>query len=256
MSKLGAATSHLLIGDGRLAQHLRYWFSARLPKNSNPILHWHRRLPEAHLHQALGTGGRPLTIFLAISDSAVEPFWRQHLQGVAEAPAVRVIHFSGAFHHSQIMACHPLASFASELWPLDDYDKVGFVTDIDFHFSETLPFLPNAHVSLPATDRILYHAQCVMGGNFSTLLWSHMQSRLSTLGVPQSFVQMYLTSLMKNFVKLGPAALTGPLVREDWATVSAHQEVLTAPEKAIYQAFVDYWRDGGGGIHMAAGRKL
>ncbi len=267
MSKQNQATHFLLIGNGRLANHLKFWLSNQISNSQSAdtrgstsgaeefrLFHWHRSQDLAELHAVLEMPAASLNVLLAISDGSLAEFWEDHLKGrLAERAGAlgeaQVIHFSGATVHPEMRACHPLASFSSVVWSLEFYDQIGFIVDEKLDFKRTFPFLKNASVFLPDQQRSFYHAQCVMGGNFSTLLWTHMQQQLAGLGVPTEFSHTYLRSLLDNFEKLGDRALTGPIVRGDLTTIASHQKVLSEHEKQIYQAFLNFWRHRQGAAH-------
>ena len=78
----------LMIGSGRLAQHLTYWNS--LLENPNLIQNWNRKKNTTkELEQYLIEAS---LIWLAISDSAIIQFYLDYLSKYKKP----VVHFSGA----------------------------------------------------------------------------------------------------------------------------------------------------------------
>src|SRR5713226_5916960 len=112
----------LLIGDGRLARHLRRYFQQL--SLSHAI--WSRLMEAEETCPALGVLVQPDTrVLLAISDSAVDPFIRSHPE---LGKAVRV-HFSGRLASSLAIGAHPMFSFAGTFYDRELYERIPFVID-------------------------------------------------------------------------------------------------------------------------------
>ena len=104
----------LLIGDGRLARHLRRYFQQL---NLNHTI-WSRRMEAEECCPALELLVQSDTrALLAISDRAVEPFIRSHPE---LHKAVRV-HFSGRLASSLAVGAHPMFSFAGTFYDRELY---------------------------------------------------------------------------------------------------------------------------------------
>lgn len=86
--------------------------------------------------------------------------------------------------------------------------------------------------ALPSGDRALYHAACALAANGATALFAAVEQLLQTAAVlPADSTRLLTSLLMQSAVgsaaALGPgAALSGPVLRGDVATVAAHLEVL------------------------------
>jgi predicted short-subunit dehydrogenase-like oxidoreductase (DUF2520 family) len=80
----------------------------------------------------------------------------------------------------------------------------------------------------------------VLGGNFSTLLWSKVLSDFSErLGLPAETLGPYMSQVCRNVLQSGGAALTGPLQRGDVGTIRRDLEALRGdPFAEVYRAFV------------------
>ena len=82
-------------------------------------------------------------------------------------------------------------------------------------------------------DRRLYHAAAVMAGNFATVLLAEASRALVAAGVdpdraPGILAPLALQSI-KNAGEYGPAAtLTGPVARNDDATLDGHRDALVS----------------------------
>jgi predicted short-subunit dehydrogenase-like oxidoreductase (DUF2520 family) len=83
-------------------------------------------------------------------------------------------------------------------------------------------------------DRPLYHAALAHGANHLVTLVNEALDRLRDAGVaqPEKVLAPLLRAALDNTLRLGDAALTGPVSRGDAGTVARHLERLaaTAPE--------------------------
>jgi predicted short-subunit dehydrogenase-like oxidoreductase (DUF2520 family) len=222
---------YLIVGNGRVARHFRHYLSLLNIAHSG----WHRALSPALLPELL----RPAThVLLLVSDRAIEPFAAAHLRGCA---AVKV-HFSGALASREAWGAHPLMTFSDGLYTLDKYLSIPFVVDEGAPgFEALLPGLPNPHARLAAALKPKYHALCVLGGNFSCLLWQKFFDALeSEFRLPAAIGHAYLRQQTENLLRDPASAFTGPLARGDRETVRRNLEALAGdPFQRIYQSFVD-----------------
>ncbi len=230
--------TYLIIGNGKVARHFVHYFR----RLDIPHLHWFRRLeewPEKRLHEMVAKADVAL---LLIHDRAINELIEQH-------PALQTLpccHFSGSLCSKLAHAVHPLMTFHDELYSLEKYRSIPFVCDADLDFARLFPRLPNPHFTLRAEQRPLYHALCVMAGNFSMLLWDKLFVDFEQrLGLPRAVAFPYLLQVAENLTHQDDLPLTGPLVRGDWATIASHLEALQDdPFKAIYLAFVKTYLQG------------
>lgn len=229
-----AAVHYLIIGDGRLARHLRTYLSfLNLPHDQ-----WCRSTQDARALTVLSE--RASHVLIAISDSAIDPFLVAHPDLLRRA----CVHFSGAFVHSSVASAHPLMTFGPELYSIEAYRSVPFVFERGRGSMATLlPGLPNASFELDPWQKPLYHALCSMSGNFTTLLWEKAFASFSReLGLPQAILHPFLMQTMRNLLDsaLGESVLTGALARGDSRTIEKHLAALGAdPYADVYRAFVE-----------------
>lgn len=218
---------YLLIGkNGRLGRHLqRYLSCLDLP------------------YRAWGRADGPLPLdgvthtLLALPDDAIEPFLASHpgLQGTT------VVHFSGSLVTPSAWGAHPLMTFAGGGYGIEDYAAIHFVVDADAPpLGELLPGLPNPWHRLDPQLKARYHAECVLSGNFTAMLWAHFFQVLEgQLGLPRSAALPYLRRVAAN-LESEEQPLTGPLVRGDRATVERNLRALEGdPYQAVYTSFVE-----------------
>lgn len=221
---------YLIIGNGRLAKHLRQYFSLL----NISAFSWDRSqsLPALHEQLALSTH-----VLFAISDSAIEAFIKSLSADFSELTNKKLIHFSGALNVSNTISCHPLMSFGHDLYPLEVYQKMHFTITGAQDLSSALPGLANTYSILSAEKKALYHAWCVFGGNLPVILWSKMSAGLRELGVPEKSENLYLEQVLKNYLEQGEKSLTGPLARKDYLTIEKNKAALPVDDRKIYSAF-------------------
>ncbi|MFN7454550.1 MAG: DUF2520 domain-containing protein [Pseudobdellovibrionaceae bacterium] len=216
---------YLIVGAGRTARHFKHYFNLL----QIPYLHWNRQ--EHTEQQLISLFDQCDRALLLIKDSAIEEFYKSHFSNLIKP----VIHFSGALHVPGIHALHPLMTFGPELRDQKFYEDIGFVSFSDDRFENLLPGLKNPSVKVSAELQGLYHAQCVLSGNVTTLLWQEFFRFLSENKIPQSFGKAYLEEIIRNALQSSALALTGPLARKDQKTISKNLESLkSTPLEKIY----------------------
>ena len=217
-----------IVGRGRVATHIARY----LQLESQDFCTWHRDNSAAP-EEALGTA---TTLLLAISDDALEPF----LQANPGLGDKTLVHFSGCKTLQGVTGLHPLTTFGPEPYDLDTYRAIPFVTEMGAAgFSDIFPALENPSWSIPADQKPLYHALCVMAGNFPTLLWAKTIADFENrLGLPREILGPYLRQTLNNTLGSGSTALTGPLARGDRETARRNLAALDDERFAdIYRAF-------------------
>lgn len=217
-----------IVGRGRLATHMARY----LELESQTFAAWHRGMPCAPA-EALGDAR---FILLAISDDALDSF----LSGEPDLAALNVVHFSGSRTLAGATGMHPLMTFGPETYDLATYRSIPFVTDRGgAGFSDVFPALTNLNWAIDPDLKPLYHAMCVLAGNFPTLLWSKAFEVFERdLGLPRDVLAPYLVRSLENTLESGGKALTGPLARGDRGTVRNNLAALgDDPFAEIYRAF-------------------
>ena len=217
-----------IVGRGRVATHLiRY-----LELESQAYCTWHRGMagaPDSVLASAQ-------SILLAISDDALEPFIADHPGLLAHT----LVHFSGSRLIEGIAGLHPLMTFGPDAYDREIYRSIPFVAEAgSVGFRDIFPALPNPSWAIEPALKSLYHALCVMAGNFPALLWDKAFREFEgTLGLPREILGPYLAQALKNTLANGEQGLTGPLARGDTRTVQQNIAALGGDEYAgIYRAF-------------------
>lgn len=220
----------LLVGSGRLSQHLIYWNS--LQKSPVQVSTWNRK---THTIEDLKNKIQSADlIWLAISDSSLVSFFEEHL---SDAKA-KVVHFSGALHDSRMISAHPLMSFPVKLMPADVYPRIHFALTGSQNLQQVLPGFINSFSLIDEKQKAFYHSLCVVAGNFPQLLWNESLSEFRKLNIPTEAVETYIQQITQNFVQLKENSLTGPLVRKDQVTIEKNLKALENSKlKKIYESF-------------------
>jgi predicted short-subunit dehydrogenase-like oxidoreductase (DUF2520 family) len=91
---------------------------------------------------------------------------------------------------------------------------------------------------IPEERRVLYHAALAHGANHLVTLVNEALDRLRDAGVqqPERVLEPLLHAALDNVLRLGDAALTGPVARGDAGTVARHLEVLAPESVPAYRA--------------------
>lgn len=230
---LGAGAPGLSAASGRLARHMACYFSSL----GIPYSTWRRGQPAEEL-DALASAATH--ILLAVSDEAIEPVARE-----LKTSAVK-IHFSGSLVTPHAFGAHPLMTFGPDLYAPEKYRAMTFIVDEDApDFKDLLPGLANAHLRLSPGKKARYHALCVLGGNFSCMLWQKMLGDFQKdFGIPPEAAALYLRQQTENLLKDYTSALTGPLARGDRKTLARNIAALAGdPFQPVYQSFVKAYEE-------------
>jgi predicted short-subunit dehydrogenase-like oxidoreductase (DUF2520 family) len=165
-------------------------------------------------------------------------------------PGPWVAHVSGATPlaaldpHRLRFSVHPLQTLTRERGPeqLDGaWGAISGETDEALEqardLAETLGLRP---FEVADTDRTLYHAAAVIGGNFLVTLHRVATRLLEQTGAPPEAIVPLMTRTIENGFDL-----TGPIARGDWTTVEAHLAALAERDPdlvPLYRALAEATR--------------
>lgn len=224
--------TYLLIGDGRLARHLAYYFAA----SGMLFERWCRRDNDVQTLKDMARQSNH--ILLLISDDAIEDFIQSHPFLLQKS----LIHCSGSLNSDMSQGCHPLMTFGDARYPKEFYPSIPFVCDKGFDFKQVFPQLTNPHYDLSPSKKALYHALAVMAGNFPQFIWQSVFAELQkNLELPHNILHPLIQKSMSNSFVSPDDAPTGPFVRGDRQTIQAHKQALKHTNLAgLYHSF-DQW---------------
>jgi predicted short-subunit dehydrogenase-like oxidoreductase (DUF2520 family) len=204
-----------------------------------------RLLPGTDLLPADAVARRADLVLLAVPDDALAGL----VYGLVEMDAIRpgqiVAHTSGA-HGVAVLepvlarGAHPLALHPAMTFTGTEADLDRIAAGISFGITataETRPVAERLVADLHGTAewidearRPLYHAALAHGANHLVTLVNEAMDRLRDAGVhdPRQVLAPLLAAALDNTLRLGDAALTGPVARGDAGTVAKHLATLDA----------------------------
>ena len=222
--------TYLIVGKGKLSNHFQHYFSL---KN---ILYkvWTRNSEESF--QTIAQFAK--CILVLIKDDEIQNFINNNHKILSYDKTW--IHCSGMLSTNLAESAHPLMTFTDELYSLEKYESITFITEKGRKsLKELFPELKNPNYEIESNEKTLYHAFCVLSGNFTTMIWQFFFDYLKSKSIPESAAYLYLTTITEN-LKNNTAPLTGPIQRNDKYTIQKHLESLNDhPVKDIYISFLE-----------------
>jgi predicted short-subunit dehydrogenase-like oxidoreductase (DUF2520 family) len=205
-----------------------------------------RLLPDAAILPAdeVARAGTDL-LLLAVPDDALAGV----VSGLEKTGALTgdqvVAHTSGAHGLAVLggvngMALHPAMTFTGENADLDRLPGIAWgVTTRDKAFATRLiGDLGGVPEWVAENARPLYHAALAHGANHLVTLVNEAADLLRAAGIerPERVLSPLLHAALDNALRLGDAALTGPVSRGDAGTVAKHLERMPADAVPAYLA--------------------
>ena len=221
---------YTIVGNGKVAKHLSHYFSlCGIEFNA-----WSRSLPISDLKISIQNSN---VILLLISDNSIEKFVNENRFLLQKS----LVHFSGSLSLDNIIGCHPLMTFSNQLYDLSLYQSIPFVCDEGLNFQNIFPQLDNKWHNINKSDKVFYHAMCVLAGNFTQTLMQKTSNELKNkIGLPEDVLFPYLLLNVKNFIAHPNDSETGPFERGDFSTIEKHLKTLKHhPLGHLYQSFID-----------------
>lgn len=180
-------------------------------------------------------------ILVLLKDSQIDPFLRD--LSPEQRSGRTFVHFSGSLVTPLAYGAHPLFSFSGRALSEEELRAIPFVVEREGPgFARLLPGLPNRSFAIPRHQKPLYHALCVMAGNFPVLLWQETFAEAHRqFGARAEWLRPYLQSIVDNAVHSPETALTGPLVRGDLETLRHDLSALRGSKlESLFEAFVKW----------------
>ncbi|MGQ9643877.1 MAG: DUF2520 domain-containing protein [Ignavibacterium sp.] len=232
--KQDLSDSFLIIGNGKLSKHFQRYFTLKeisfnlYTKNSN-----------TQLKELIKAANK---ILILVNDDSLEKVIQELASQISEHQIL--IHCSGMLSTNLAESAHPLMTFSENLYDLDVYEKIPFITERNRKsFKELFPKLNNPSFEIDPDDKILYHAYCVMSGNFTTILWNKFFYFLESRKIPKTAAIEYLKMTSHNLIHLDKP-LTGPLARNDLKVIEKHLKSLSGNSmQKVYLAMIDVYKD-------------
>jgi predicted short-subunit dehydrogenase-like oxidoreductase (DUF2520 family) len=177
---------------------------------------------------------------LAATEAAVEGRLIAHTSGRHGLGVLDPVVRAGALP----LALHPVMTFTGRP---DDIDRLA---GISFGVTAPDPLRPVAEalvvemggepVFIAEEQRDLYHAALASGANYLVTLVTAASDLLRDAGVthPARMLAPLLSAALDNALRLGDAALTGPVARGDADTVASHVSALRAEAPEVLPAYL------------------
>lgn len=221
--------SYLIVGNGKLSKHFRHYFNL---KNISYLI-WTRKSKESFE----SISKHVARILVLIKDDEIQKFISTNQDKVTKDKIW--IHCSGMLSTPLADSSHPLMTFTDELYDLVIYENISFITEKGRkNFKELFPDLANPHYEIESDKKILYHAYCVLSGNFTTIMWQFFFDFLEKNNIPKTAAYPYLSATTENLINL-TTPLTGPIQRNDINVISEHLKSLNnLPLKNVYESLL------------------
>ncbi|MCU1536330.1 MAG: putative oxidoreductase/dehydrogenase, Rossmann-like domain [Humibacillus sp.] len=181
-------------------------------------------------------------VVLAVPDDALADLVAGLSATGTFTPGQLVLHTSGAHGISVFesavgsdiipLALHPAMTFTGTALDLDRLQDCCFgVTTVDLArpLGEALVIeMGGDPVWVAEDDRVTYHAALAHGANHLVTLVAQSLQLLGEAGVadPARVLEPLLSAALSNTLRVGDAALTGPVARGDAGTVAGHVAML------------------------------
>lgn len=198
-------------------------------------------------------------ILFTVPDSAIAEVWQQAKPYVSG----KVIGHCSGLYSSDIFsdwdsmncyACsvHPLAAISSKENAWRELSGVLFTLEGDSSYVKDLETffhsMGNRTRIISKEDKIKYHAAAAISSNYMTALFSMSEQLLLDCGFAQEEARSELYALAKgnldHILTQGCVqSLTGPLERNDCATVEKHISALNEKRRKIYTSCAEYLTD-------------
>lgn len=145
---------------------------------------------------------------------------------------------------AHVLALHPAMTFTGTDLDLTRLSGCAFGVTATAHTApaaaRVVADLGGRVVEVPEEQRTLYHAALAHGANHLVTLVSQSMDLLRAAGAddPAAVLRPLLEAALDNTLDYGDAALTGPIVRGDVATVRAHLADITANAPSTLSSYV------------------
>lgn len=190
-------------------------------------------------------------IFITVSDTAIESVWNLlkemdisnkvicHCSGALSSDVFSNISESGAYGYS----VHPFFAISSKHQSYVEISKAFFTIEGDnkylSYLKELIEKLGNKVFIIDKNQKTKYHASAVFLSNFINCLAYTGTKILKECGFEEEFISNALATLFikqcENISQNGVIdSLTGPVERNDLATITKHINCLNGIERQLY----------------------
>lgn len=181
-------------------------------------------------------------VILAVPDGVVADVARALAPGDAA-----VMHLAGSLGldslhgHSRVASVHPLVSLPDVERGAANLRGAWFAVAGDSDVTSAIVgALSGRAIAVADADRVAYHAAAAIAANHLVALLGQVERIAASIDVPLEAYLDLARGALDNVAAVGPAAaLTGPVARDDWATVARHLDAIPEDERSAYAALAD-----------------
>lgn len=197
-------------------------------------------------------------VILAVPDDVLEQTARRLTENGSIGAGQLVVHTSGRHGTdvlasavaagARVLAMHPAMTFTGTDVDVCRLPRTKFALtgaeSVREVAEDLVSSLGGSPIWLTEDQRVLYHAALAHGANHLVTLVAQAQSMLRSVDIDDAsdVLRPLLSAALENALAYGDAALTGPVVRGDVATVEAHVDALDAQPEPIRDAYVSMAR--------------
>lgn len=191
-------------------------------------------------------------VFLTVPDGAIAAVYREICESGVDLSGKQICHCSGSLtaeeafpdvgnRGAEAYSIHPLFPVSSKTETYHELHRAFFCLEGEGpHLRQWTDLLEGLGARTQIIDgkaKRRYHAACAVSSNLVCALVQESIDLLCTCGFTEETALEALSPLMdanmRHILESGPAAaLTGPVERNDTATVAAHLACMPAPEDA------------------------
>ncbi len=180
-------------------------------------------------------------VFIAVPDGhivtiadRINALWGGLCKGVV------FFHFSGLLTSEKLAVLGKSGGFVASLHPLQSITDAARAKQIlkgsIFSFEgmegalnaagDIVGSIDGVMMRISAEHKVLYHASAVVASNYLVALLHQACEIMAKAGMGLDHLMPLIRGTLSNMEQLGRKALTGPIVRGDWATVRGHMDAL------------------------------
>ncbi len=193
-------------------------------------------------HDELDALGSPDVILLCVPDDEIATIAAQ----IAPSDGYVVAHAAGSRNldvlqtHRRVGSMHPLMALPTGELGADRLVGATYCVAGDESIMTVVASLRGRVITLRDDQRTAYHATAVVASNHLVALMGQVERLAESVGLTlDDFLPLVVQSL-RDVADMGPgAALTGPALRGDMATIDAHLAAIAESERSTYVALAN-----------------
>lgn len=245
MRQVPAKFQPLVIGSGRLAHHLQFFYQCYGIES----LSWSRQqygdlTTEQGRSQLTHLVEESSCALIAISDAQLAAF----IQSASFPLNYPFAHCSGALHLEGVQGFHPLMTFSWDLYASEIYKKIPWICADEESYKNRSLFFSDIPMSLhkiyPA-QKLLYHSLCSLLVATINLPWTESFKIFEQeLSLPKEVLFPIFDRIVQNVKEVGRDGLTGPIARNDTHLLAKQLKALeTVHLDGIYSELIAQHQD-------------